>query len=254
MSFKGLSPVGYREYISGDDFKLVDWKIYARMEKLYIKEHEEERSLLVQFLLDSSGSMAYDGKFSYVSRIAAGFAYLATLEIEKFSISLFCKSFYPCETKSDRKHLIQLIDDLNRLIPRGQANLKKLSDQFDAVVRSTSFVIVISDFLDDPDNIISSIYKLSKHDLIVIQLLAPEEEELDFHGDIKFVDIETRRPFITRIMESERIDYRKRLDEHISKIAMACNSVGADFFSFRTNKPIFDAFSEMVSEAVVWRI
>lgn len=251
---RGISPVGYREYRRGDDFKLVDWKVYARTEKLYIREHEEERSLLVQFLLDASGSMAYDGKFSYASRIAAGFAYLATLENEKFSISLFCKSFYPGEPKSDRKHLIQLIDDLDRIFPKGQANLKKISDQFDAIVRSTSLVVIISDFLDDIDNIVSSIYKLSKHDLIVIQVLAPEEEGLDFQGDIKFVDIETSRPLITRIMEGERIDYRRRLDEHISKIAMACNGVGADFFSFKTNKPIFDAFSEMVSRAVVRRI
>ena len=64
----GISPVGYREYRKGDDFKLVDWKVYGRTEKLYIREHEEERSLVVHILLDGSASMGYEGKFAYASR------------------------------------------------------------------------------------------------------------------------------------------------------------------------------------------
>ncbi|MCJ7443502.1 MAG: DUF58 domain-containing protein [Methanotrichaceae archaeon] len=249
----GISPVGYREYRRGDDFKLVDWKVYARTEKLYLREHEEERSLLVQILLDASGSMVYDNKFIYASQIAAGFAYLATMENEKFAISLFCKLFYPGEPKRGRRHLIQTINNLDKLIPKGQANLKKISDQFEAVVRSTSLVVLISDLLGDTENIVSSIYRLSDHELIIIRVLAPNEDDLDFRGDIRFVDMETRQPLISRVTESERIEYKKKLEEHISKINVACNNVGADFFSFRTDKPIFDAFSEMVSKAIVWR-
>ena len=93
----GISPVGYREYRKGDDFKLVDWKVYGRTEKLFIREHEEERSLVVHILLDSSASMSYAGKYAYASRLAAGFAYLATMENEKYTISRFCHRFYPGE-------------------------------------------------------------------------------------------------------------------------------------------------------------
>jgi uncharacterized protein (DUF58 family) len=249
----GISPVGYREYKKGDDFKLIDWKVYARTEKLYIREHEEERSLLIQILLDASGSMALDKKFIYASQIAAGFAYLAIIENEKFSISLFCKALYPGEPMSGRRHLIHTINELDSVSPRGQANFKKITTQFEAIVRSTSLVVLISDLLGDTESIVSSIYRLSEHELIVIRVSAPSENELDFRGDIKFVDMETHQPLITRVTEGERMEYKRKLDEHISKITVACNSVGADFFDFKTDKPIFDAFSEMVSKSIVWR-
>jgi uncharacterized protein (DUF58 family) len=249
----GISPVGYREYRKGDDFKLVDWKVYARTEKLYIKEHEEERSIVVHVLLDASASMAYDDKFQYASRVAAGFGYLATLENEKYAISLFCNRLYPGEPRRGRRYLFQSIEDLDGIRPRGETDLKLVSDQFELLVRSTSLVVVISDFIGDTEKVISSIYRLGGHDLVMIQVLAPEEIELAFRGDVKFVDMETRQPLVTRVTEEERREYQKKLEEHNSKIQEACRNVGADFFSFRTDRDVFDAFSEMISRTIAWR-
>jgi uncharacterized protein (DUF58 family) len=249
----GISPVGYREYRKGDDFKLVDWKVYARTEKLYIKEHEEERSIVVHVLLDASASMAYDEKFEYASRMAAGFAYLATLENEKYALSLFCNRLYPGEPRRGKRYLFQSIEDLDSVRPRGQTDLKLVSDQFELLVRSTSLVVVISDFIGDTEKVVSSIYRLGGHDLVMIQVLAPEEVELAFRGDVKFVDMETKQPLVTRVTEEERREYQMKLQEHNSKIQEACRKVGADFFSFRTDRDVFDAFSEMISRAIIWR-
>ncbi len=249
----GISPVGYREYRRGDDFKLVDWKVYGRTEKLYIREHEEERSIVVHVLLDASASMGYEGKFSYASRLAAGFAYLATLENEKYAISRFCQRLYPGEPRRGRRHLFQAIEGLDRTTPRGGTRLKLVADQFEALVGTTSLVVVISDLLEATDEVISSIYRLSDHDLVVIQVLAAEEAELRYGGDVKFVDLETRQPMITRVTEGERQEYLQRLEEHNTRIAAACSQAGADFFLFRTDRPVFDAFSEMLSRAVVWK-
>ncbi|MDD1754326.1 MAG: DUF58 domain-containing protein, partial [Methanothrix sp.] len=193
----GISPVGYREYRKGDDFKLIDWKAYARTEKLYIREHEEERSLVVHILLDGSGSMGYEGKFAFASRLAAGFAYLATLENEKYALSLFCKRLYAGEPKRGRIKLFQSIDELDKVQPHGGTNLKPVIDQFESLITTTSLVVLVSDFLGDTDEILSGIYRLSRHDLVVIQVLAPEEVELRFGGDVKFVDAETRQPLVT---------------------------------------------------------
>lgn len=250
----GISPVGYREYRKGDDFKLVDWRVYGRTEKLYIREHEEERSLVVNILLDASGSMGYNGKFAYASRIAAGFAYLATLENEKYAISLFCKKLYPGEPRRGRRYLFQTIEELDETEPKGETDMKLVSEQFDALITSTSLVVMISDFLGETEEILSSIFRLSRHDLVLVQVLAPDELNLNFGGDIRFVDMETKQPLITRVTQTAKNEYRRKLDEHNSRIAAASSSVGADFFSFRTDKPIFDAFSEMVSKTIIWRI
>jgi uncharacterized protein (DUF58 family) len=250
---RGITPVGYREYRKGDDFKLVDWKAYGRTEKLYVREHEEERSLVVHIILDASGSMGYDRKFEYASQIAAGFAYIATLENEKYVISRFTEDLDPGEPRRGRRYLFQTIDELDRTAPQGATNLKKVSEQFDKLIRSTSLVVVVSDFLGEIDGILSSIYKLSSHDLIMIQILAPDELELKLGGDIRFVDMETHQPLITRVSEKQRDEYRKRVEDHLIKIKAACNAVGSDFFSFTTDKPIFDAFSELNSRATIWR-
>lgn len=250
---RGITPVGYREYRKGDDFKLVDWKVYGRTEKLYVREHEEERSLVVHILLDASGSMGYDGKFQYAAQIAAGFAYIATLENEKFVISRYAEDLDPGESGRGRRYLFKSIDSLDRTPIHGATNLKKVSEQFDHLIRSTSLVVLISDFLGDIAGIVSGIYRLSGHNLILIQVLAHSEVEMDLKGDVRFIDMETRQPLITRVSERQREEYKKRLEEHMSIIKATCNAVGADFISFETDKPIFDAFSELNTRATIWR-
>jgi uncharacterized protein (DUF58 family) len=247
----GISPVGYREYRKGDDFKLVDWKVYGRTEKLYIREHEEERSLVVHILLDGSGSMGYEGKFGYASRLAAGFAYLAVLENEKYALSLFCKRFYPGEPKRGRVNLIRSVEELDGVIPRGATSLKAVADQLEAGLKSTSLVVLISDLLADTEDVLSCIYRLSGHELVVIQVLAPAEAELSFGGDIKFVDLESGQQLITRITEGERQEYLKKLEEHNGRIQEACSRVGAEYFQFHTDRPVFESFTEMLSRAVI---
>ena len=249
----GISPVGYREYQVGDDFKLVDWKVYGRTEKLYIREHEEERSLVVHILLDGSASMGYEGKFGYASRLAAGFAYLATLENEKYAISLFCNKLYPDEPKRGRRNLFQTIALLDKIVPRGGTGLLSIADQLQSLLKTTSLVVLISDLLGETDEVLSSIYRLSGHELVVIQVLAAEETQLSYGGDVKFVDLESGLPLITRITEGERREYLRRMAEHNGIIQAACSQVGADYFLMKTDRPIFEAFSEMLSRAVIWK-
>ncbi len=249
----GVSPVGYREYRKGDDFKLVDWKVYGRTEKLFIREHEEERSLVVHILLDSSASMSYAGKYAYASRLAAGFAYLATMENEKYTISRFCHRFYPGDPKRGRRNLITTVAMLDDTLPRGGTSLKLVSELFASQIKTTSLVVLISDFLEDTEDVISSIFRLSGHELVVIQVLSPDEVGLKFGGDVKFVDLESGLSLVTRVTEGERAEYLKRLTEHNEKIRAACNQVGANYFLVQTDRPIFDAFSEMLTRAVVWK-
>ena len=249
----GISPVGYREYRKGDDFKLVDWKVYGRSEKLYIREHEEERSLVVHILLDGSASMSFEGKFAYASRLAAGFAYLATMENEKYAISLFCNKLYPGEPKRGRRNLVQSIGQLDEIAPRGGTSLLAIADQLASLLKTTSLVVLISDLLGGTEDIISSIYRLSGHELVVIQVLAPQEAQLGFGGDVKFVDLETGVPIVTRVTEGERQEYLKRLGEHNDRISAACSQVGAHYFLCKTDQPIFEAFSEMLSRVLIWK-
>jgi uncharacterized protein (DUF58 family) len=250
---RGISPVGYREYRKGDDFKFVDWKVYGRTEKLYVREHEEERSLAVHLLLDASSSMGFGEKFAFASMVSAGFAYMAIKENEKFSISKFGEMLEPGETRGGRRNLFRAIEDLDRTAPSGGTDFKRTAEQFDLTIRSTSLVVVISDFLDDVESIIAGIYKLSSHDLILIQILDPAEADLDFEGDLRFIDMEAKRSVMTRVTPKVREEYISKMKEHDARIRETCNAVGADFFSYSTDKPIFEVFSDVNSRAKVWR-
>jgi uncharacterized protein (DUF58 family) len=250
---RGISPVGYREYRKGDDFKFVDWKVYGRTEKLYVREHEEERSLAVHLLLDASSSMGFGEKFAFASMVSAGFAYMAIKENEKFSISKFGEMLEPGETRGGRRNLFRAIEDLDRTAPSGGTDFKRTAEQFDLTIRSTSLVVVISDFLDDVESIIAGIYKLSSHDLILIQILDPAEAGLDFEGDLRFIDMEAKRSVMTRVTPKVREEYISKMKEHDARIRETCNAVGADFFSYSTDKPIFEVFSDVNSRAKVWR-
>jgi len=250
---RGISPVGYREYRKGDDFKFVDWKVYGRTEKLYVREHEEERSLAVHLLLDASSSMGFGDKFAFASKMAAGFAYMAIKENEKFSISKFGEMLEPGETRGGRRNLFRAIEDLDRTAPSGGTDFKRTAEQFDLSIRSTSLVVVISDFLDDVEGIIAGIYKLSSHDLILIQILDPAEANLDFEGDLRFIDMEAKRSVMTRVTPKVKEEYISKMNEHDARIKETCNAAGADFFTYTTDKPIFEVFSDVNSRAKVWR-
>ncbi|HII07102.1 MAG TPA: DUF58 domain-containing protein [Methanotrichaceae archaeon] len=250
---RGISPVGYREYRKGDDFKFVDWKVYGRTEKLYVREHEEERSLSVHLLLDASSSMSYGDKFRFASKVAAGFAYMAIKENEKFSISKFGEMLEPGETRGGRRNLFRAIEDLDRTAPSGGTNFKRTAEQFDLTIRSTSLVVMVSDFLDEIESLVASIYKLSSHDLILIQILDPTEADLDVEGDLRFIDMESKRSVMTRVTPKVRDEYISKMKEHDARIRETCNAVGADFFSYTTDTPIFEVFSDVNSRAKVWR-
>lgn len=250
---RGISPVGYREYRKGDDFKFVDWKVYGRTEKLYVREHEEERSLAVHLLLDASSSMGFGDKFAFASMVSAGFAYMAIKENEKFSISKFGEMLEPGETRGGRRNLFRAIEDLDRTAPSGGTDFKRTAEQFDLTIRSTSLVVVISDFLDDVESIIAGIYKLSSHDLILIQILDPDEAGLDFEGDLRFIDMESKESVMTRVTPKVKEEYISKMNEHDRRIRETCNAAGADFFSYSTDKPIFEVFSDVNSRAKVWR-
>ena len=250
---RGTNPVGYREYRKGDDFKFVDWKVYGRTEKLYVREHEEEKSLMVHILLDASASMGYGNKFDFATMLATGFSYLAVKENEKFSISKFAEMLEPGESTTGRRNLFWAIEDLDRTHPSGGTDIKRVSEQFDKLIRSTSLVVLISDFLDDVENLTNSIYRLSLHDLVLIQVLDPIEADLEIEGDLRFIDMESKDSVVTSITPHMKDEYLRRMKDHKNAIQKVCDAVGADFFSFTTEMPIFEAFKEVNDRASFWR-
>ncbi|MCL7415107.1 MAG: DUF58 domain-containing protein [ANME-2 cluster archaeon] len=242
---KGTDAYGFREYERGDDFRTIDWKVYARTEKLYIRQYEEYKDLITHILLDISGSMDYPDegikKFDYAAMLAVGFAYLVMRENEKFAISTFSDGIDIAKPDRGRGNLLLGIDLLNATVPHGMTGFGSAVEQYSKMIHSRSRVIIISDLLMPLDEVRQALSRMGNHDLIVIQVLDPAEIELSEVGAVKLRDIETSERLFTDINSRYVSDYRNELDSHTESIKTECNRMNADFFSFRTDLPVFEA-------------
>ncbi|WP_292467220.1 DUF58 domain-containing protein [Methanolobus sp.] len=244
---KGLDTRGYREYNQGDELRAIDWKAYARTEKLYIRQFEEDKSLTTHILLDSSKSMDYTGgdapsKFEYATMLAAGFAYLVTKDNDKFAISTFSEEVDFAKPRRGRRHLLSTIDRLETAKVGGKTAINECTIQYGKAIHSRSLVIIISDFMQDPKEIESAIYRFADHDLILVQVLDKTESSLVIHGHSRLIDLESGIKLDTYISDDLKNEYQEKLTSHINHIGDTCSRVDAEFYTFTTDIPIFDAF------------
>ncbi len=248
---RGMEPVSYREYTQGDDFKTIDWKVYGRTEKLYVKEFEEEKSLTTHILLDTSKSMDFRTKFEYAAMLALGFAYLVTKDNEKFGVSTFAEEINITKPKRGRRYLSQTIDLLNNSPLIGKTRFDYCMEKYASIIKSRALVFIISDFMADINSIKSAIFRLGDNELVLIQVLDPIEKNLNLGGEAKLIDLETEKKLDIYTSPRLRAEYEKRLNDHIARIKETCLAVGADFHTVTTDKPVFDAIFEVVNQREV---
>jgi uncharacterized protein (DUF58 family) len=242
---RGTDAYGFREYERGDDFRTIDWKVYARTEKLYVRQFEEHRDLVTHILLDVSGSMNFPdeelSKFEYAAMLAVGFAYLVMRENEKFAISTFTDDIAIFKPGRGKVNLLSSIDRLNSINPGGPTAFEDSIEQYSKVIHSKSRVIIISDLLIPLEDIRPAIYRVGQNDMIVIQVLDPSEIQLPEVGAVKLRDLETTEQLFTDINTALVSEYTSELILHRDSIKTECDRLGADFFSFSTDLPIFEA-------------
>lgn len=242
----GIDTIGFREYDFNDSLKDIDWKAYARTEKLYVRQFEEEKTLTTHILLDASKSMDYPekgtSKFEYAAMLAAGYAYMVTKYNDRFAISTFAQEIDIHKPSRGRKNLLRAIDRMTELELSGSTSIGEAVIKYSREIKSRSLVILISDFLQEPEAIETAVSRLSDHDLILIQVLDPTEKMLPIQGNSKLIDLETGEEVRTYVSEKFKERYLKKLDDHSARIKKACMKTGAEFYTFTTDTPIFDAF------------
>ena len=242
---RGLTFKEHRIYSPGDDIRLIDWKVFARTDDLYIKTFEEERNLTAHIIMDSSASMGFGkpiSKFDYASMLGVGFAYLAMRDNEKFQFSTFSESLDVFQPRRGMSHIASMVFHLNNTKTQGFSKILNAMIQYKKIVGSRSMLVLLSDFLVDIDEVVETLYNLGDHEIKVIQVLDPIEKALKYSGDFKLIDSETNSMLRTYISPRLRVQYQQMLDNHAAKIEDTCNKLGIHFFQLTTDTPIFDAF------------
>ncbi|MFW6272874.1 MAG: DUF58 domain-containing protein, partial [bacterium] len=191
---RGLIIKDYRPYVPGDDFRTIDWKIFARTVRFHIKQYEEDKNLTVHIIVDSSSSMDYGkklSKFDYASMIGVGFSYLTMKDNEKFEFSTFSNDLYPYRARRGKRQLAVMINHLNNIKVRGLSKFGKIMAHYKKLIHSRSMIVIISDFLYNLDEIEKGLSRFGKHELKVVQVLDPREKKMDIEGSVKLHDSET---------------------------------------------------------------
>src|SRR3989344_150808 len=237
----------HRMYVPGDDFRSIDWNIYARTEKLHVKTYEEEKSLSVHILMDSSASMKYgkgaQNKFEYASMIGVGVAYMAMKENEKFQFCTFDDKLELFKSFRGRSQLASMIDHLNKVDNKGHSYFEDALSKYSKLLKSRSYVVIISDFLFDIEEIKRALYYLGKnHDVRLIQVLDKDERDIPFEGDTKLFDLESGGLLRTFITPRLKTDYESQLKNHNDQIEKICLSQGMKFYTIYNDMPIFESF------------
>ena len=247
---RGTSVKDYRAYVPGDDFRLIDWRIYARTDDLYVKRFEEEKDLTVHIVIDSSSSMDYGNpkKFDYASMLGVGFAYLAMKDNEKFRFSTFSDTLQMFKAERGMNHLALMVDHLNSVKTSGQSVFAETMNKYRLLLKTRALLVVISDFLFDFNEIEQGLLSVAGGDMKVIQVLDKTERKLEIEGDFKLKDSESSDIMQTYVSARLKTEYQHSIEEHASKIAQVCAGLKADYHLITTNTPIFDAFHMMTKE------
>jgi uncharacterized protein (DUF58 family) len=247
---EGLTFSDYRRYAPGDDTRLIDWKLYARTEEYFIKQYEEERSLTVHVLVDSSSSMDFGSdrthKFEYAAKLGLGFCYLTAEENNDFRFSVFGDDHERLDTgRSNRGELLRLIDLLNERELGGRTDFRNALESYAATVSSRSLVVVLSDFLGDLDEIEEGMASLSRNELVTAQVLSPDELDPEVVGDTVFEEPETREELRTYFGGRLEQQYRQRLGAFTDDVAARASDLRASHALVDTGAEFFDSFTSV---------
>jgi uncharacterized protein (DUF58 family) len=245
--FKGFSVefAEYRQYMPGDDLSTLDWKVYARSDRHYVKKFEEETNLDCQLLLDVSASMAYRGgapmsKIEYGSVLAASLAYLMTRQRDATGLIEFDEKITRRLPASARPgHLHSILLALDRIRPGSRSDVGRPLHQLADALGKRSLAVLISDLLDDPEGVIRGLKHLRFRgtDVIVFQLLDPYELQFPFKGAARFTDVESAE-VITADPSRVRHGYLEALEDMRARYEKELRGNGIDFLTLDTSKPL----------------
>jgi uncharacterized protein (DUF58 family) len=244
--FKGFSVefAEYRQYLPGDDLATLDWKVFARTDRYFIKKYEEETNLDCYILLDVSASMGYGSgeitKLQYASYLAAALAYLMHRQRDAVGLIAFDDKITKMLTPSARGgHLSALLITLDRLALGAGTNVAKPLNDLAEAIHKRGLVVLISDLLDDPDRVLDGLkhFRYRGTEVIVLHVLDPAELKFPFEQAARFRDVETRDEILA-VPGAVREDYLKAMRDLQERYRRELRLAGIDYVMLDTSIPM----------------
>lgn len=245
----------HRRYEPGDDPKDIDWQVFARTDRIYIKRYQAETNIIGYLLMDLSRSMGYTWrqnltKFDYAVCLAASISYLMIHQQDPVGLMTFDEELRDSlPARSRRSQFGDILSVLQRCRPTGNTSIAANLRRAGSMIRHRSLMMLMSDLLADPDEIIEAIrlLRFRGHDVIVFHILDEAEVTFPFSGSVDLLEPESDE---TRIVDADgiRADYLQALNELRDKYRTACLKTGADYVPLDTSMPFDKALVEYLSQ------
>src|SRR5882762_10415770 len=244
----------YRAYTPGDDLRHVDWNVFARTERAYLKRYRGETNSLLTVLLDASQSMEYSShtvnKMDYARYVAASLFYLAIHnQRDAAGLIVFDDEVRNYIRPSTRQgQLARLLSGLEQAEPRARTDFTKPLNHFQELLHRRGIVIMFSDFYEDPASVVRTIEPLRYHgnEVVLFHVLDPKEIRPDLRGPALLVDLETDQR-LEVIPEYARTDYIKKIDDHIEQLRSRTRGAGMDYHLLVTDQPLDTTLREYLA-------
>jgi uncharacterized protein (DUF58 family) len=247
----------HRSYVPGDDIRTIDWKLFGKTDRLYIREYEEETNLRCTILLDSSGSMAYSGsrsngisKHAYAVRTAACLTYLLLQQQDSVGLVTFDKQvrrYIPPRARP--KHLQVIINELTAQKPEFETELGTVFHEMVSKLHRRGLVVIISDLFGDVDQLMKALahFRHSNHEILIFQIWDPDELDFPFRQWTQFASLEsaTNRHLVDPAQI--RRAYLEKLTLFREQLTNGCNRHRISLVPLTTDQPHADSLAAFLS-------
>ena len=262
--YKGFSVefAEHRQYVPGDDLRDLDWRVYGKSDRYYVKQYIEETNLRATILVDASGSMKYVGnqaarhngerlsKFRYAQYLAASLAHLMIHQQDAVGLVTFdteLRRYIPARSRSN--HLRVLLEELNTTAPGEETALSPIFHDVAERIHRRGLVIIISDLFDELDPLLQALhhFRYRKHEVLLLHVVAEEELTFPFDQWSVFKDLEQSSRRVQLDPRSVRAEYLDRIRKHIRRLEMGCGQMGVDYVPTVTNQPFDVALAQYLA-------
>jgi uncharacterized protein (DUF58 family) len=244
----------YRAYSEGDDLRHVDWNVFARTDRCFLKRYRGETNTQVLVLLDTSASMAYGShtvnKLDFARFLASSLCYMANLQRDAAGLIIFdddISNYIPPSTRQGQ--IFRLLHAIENSRPGTHTDFAKPFIHFQNFLHRKGLVLVISDFYADPEVIVKTIEPLrfKGNEVILFHILDPQEIAPKFREPMLLVDMENTAESLEVSPEYARNEYRRKIDAHIESMRSKAKSSGFDYFLMDTSRPLDEGLREYLT-------
>lgn len=241
----------HREYVPGDDLRFVDWKVYGKSDKYYLKQYEEETNLICNVVLDTSESMQYQGpdaplsKLEYASCVAASIAYMVLQQQDSVGLTTFDREIRQLiRPSSNPSHLKQLLHVMQESVPQRKTSTGPILHELAERLKKRGIILILSDLFDDVRSLVTGLKHLRhrRHEVIVFQVLDPAELDFPFQQNTLFRGLE-QLPEVTTDPRSIRKAYLAEFHKFLQAVQGGCRELHVDYLQLRTDQPLDIALS-----------